>query len=73
LRKKPGLTAMEITLNLFGRRHPYANCVRIECTRLVDAGRLKRHGKGYLPKPFTYYLPRATEAERELKLNPPGI
>jgi len=51
---------MEITLNIFGRRHPYAQIVRYHCRRLVDAGRIKRRGKGRQHKPFTYYLPRAT-------------
>ena len=60
LRKRPGLTAVEITLNLFGRRHPYAGSVRYYCRQLVDEGRLKRRGKGLQGKAFTYYLPRAS-------------
>jgi hypothetical protein len=57
LRKTPGLTAMEITLHIFGCRHPYAQTVRYHCRRLVDAGCIKRRGKGLQRKPFTYYLP----------------
>jgi hypothetical protein len=72
LRKTPGLTAVEIAMNLFGRRYPYVQAVRNHCRQLVDAGRLKRRGEGLQSNPFTYYLPRATEAELELKLNPPG-
>jgi hypothetical protein len=60
VRKNPGLTAVEIAVNLFGRRHPYAGAIRYQCQLLVDAGRLKRRGKGGSPDPFTYYLPRAT-------------
>jgi len=63
LRKKPGLTVAEITLHLFGRRYPYANAVRLQCTRLVDAGRLERRGRGGTRHPITYYLPRATDSD----------
>ena len=60
LRKNPGLTVAAITLHLFGRRYPYTNAVRLQCTRLVDAGRLERRGKGGARHPFTYYLPTST-------------
>jgi len=60
VRENPGLTAMEITLNIFGRRYPHANVVRLQCRLLVDAGRLKRRGKGGPYDPFTHHLPRAT-------------
>ena len=59
VRESPGLTAMEITLNIFGRRYPHANVVRLQCRLLVEAGRLKRRGKGLQGKEFTYYLARA--------------
>jgi hypothetical protein len=59
LRKRSGLTAMEIAVNIFGRRQ-YYRLVRQECRRLVDAGHLVRRGKGGQDDPFTYYLPRAT-------------
>jgi hypothetical protein len=59
LRKKPGLTAMEITLTIFGRRYPHAYLVRYRCRQLVDAGRLERRGKGGQDDPFTYCLPGA--------------
>jgi hypothetical protein len=58
LRQNPGLTAREITVNIFARRHPYNRKVNIECRRLVEAGRLERRGNGRQGDPFTYYLPR---------------
>jgi hypothetical protein len=58
LRKRSGLTAMEIAVNIFGRRQYYRKVYQ-ECRRLVDAGRLVRRGKGRQDDPFTYYLPRA--------------
>jgi hypothetical protein len=59
LRKRPGLTAMEIAVNIFGRRQYYRKVYQ-ECQRLVYAGRLVRRGKGRQDDPFTYCLPRAT-------------
>jgi hypothetical protein len=59
LRKRSGLTAMEIAVNIFGRRQYYRKVYQ-ECRRLVDAGDLERRGKGAQVDPFTYYLPRAT-------------
>jgi hypothetical protein len=58
LRRNPGLTVAEITLNIFGRRNPYKQKVSKECRRLVEAGRLERRGNGRQGDPFTYYLPR---------------
>jgi hypothetical protein len=60
VRKRPGQTALEITVNIFGRRHPHKQRVNEQCLRLVEAGRLERRGKGGSVDPFTYYLPRAT-------------
>jgi hypothetical protein len=51
LRRKPGLTAMEIAVNVFGR-HPYKQRVNHACRGLIDAGRLKRRGKGGPGDPF---------------------
>ena len=31
VRKEPGLTAMEIGVNIFGRRYPYYAKVNLEC------------------------------------------
>jgi hypothetical protein len=59
LRKKSGLTAMEIAVNIFGRRSRY-NAVHRACRDLVDTGHLIKRGKGRQVDPFTYYLPRAT-------------
>jgi hypothetical protein len=59
LRKRSGLTAMEITVNIFGRRSRY-NAVHRTCRGLVDAGHLIKRGEGGQDDPFTYYLPRAT-------------
>ena len=59
VRQHSGLTAMEITLNIFGRRHPYKQSVNGVCRRLVEAGHLERRGKGGPGDPFTYYLPSA--------------
>jgi hypothetical protein len=59
VRKRSGLTAMEIAVNIFGRRQ-YYKPVYQECRRLVEAGRLERRGKGGPVDPFTYYLPRTT-------------
>ena len=64
VRENPGLTAMEIALNRFGRRL-YYRPVYQACRRLVDAGRLKRRGSGVEGNPFTYYLPRATQTNRK--------
>jgi hypothetical protein len=58
LRQNPGLTVMAITVNIFGRRHPYNWKVNDECRRLVEAGRLERRGNGRQGDPFTYYLLR---------------
>ena len=68
--KEPGLTAMEIAVNIFGRRHPYTQRVNHRCRDLVDADRLERRGKGGPRDPFTYHLSRATrlrvrEADRD--------
>jgi hypothetical protein len=59
LRKKSGLTTMEIAVNIFGRRQ-YYRPVYQECRRLVVAGHLERRGGGVQGDPFTYYLPRPT-------------
>jgi hypothetical protein len=58
LRKKPGMTAVKIAVNIFGRRQYYPKVYR-ECRRLVDAGRIERRGKGGQDDPFTYCLPGA--------------
>jgi hypothetical protein len=55
LHKRSGLTAMEIAVNIFGRRQYYRKVYQ-ECRRLVDAGNLERRGKGVQVDPFTYYL-----------------
>jgi hypothetical protein len=57
---RPGLTAMEIAVNIFGRRHPFTQKVKNACRLLVKTGRLERRGKGGQSDPFTYYLPPAT-------------
>ena len=62
LRKRSGLTAMEIAVNIFGRRHPYTSQVNRTCRLLVEAGRLERRGEGRQRKPFTYHLPRRQAA-----------
>jgi hypothetical protein len=59
LRKRSGLTAMEIAVSIFGRRQ-YYKPVYQECRRLVEAGRLLRRGEGGQDDPFTYYLPPST-------------
>jgi hypothetical protein len=46
LRQHAGLTAIDIAVNVFGRRHPYKQRVNHACRRLVDEGRLERRGKG---------------------------
>jgi hypothetical protein len=56
LGENPGLTAIDITINIFGRRYPYKHRVNNECRRLVDAGRLERRGKGGNADPFKYYI-----------------
>jgi hypothetical protein len=56
VRQNSGLTAMEITVQVFGRRHPYKQRVNHECRGLVEAGKLQRCGKGGPGKPFTYFL-----------------
>ena len=56
VRQNSGLTAMEITVKVFGRRHPYKQRVNQVCRRLVDAGYLERRGKGGPGNPFTYHL-----------------
>ena len=60
LRKRPGLTATEIAVNLFGLRYPYYEHVYRECRRLIKAGHLERRGKGGRLDPFTYHLLRAS-------------
>jgi hypothetical protein len=45
VRKRPGLTVTEITMSIFGRRHPYTRQVNYRCRRLVDAGRLERRAR----------------------------
>jgi hypothetical protein len=64
VRQHSGLTAMEITLNIFGRRHPYKQRVNGVCRRLVEAGHLERRRKGGPDNPFTYYLPGKGDPRR---------
>ncbi len=56
VRVNPGLTALEIAVSIFGRRHPFKQRVNQVCRRLVDAGFLDRHGKGGPGDPFTYHI-----------------
>jgi hypothetical protein len=63
LRRRPGLTAIEIAVNIFGRRHPYKQRVNHACRRLIDEGRLERRGKGGPGDPLTYYLSRAKRGD----------
>ena len=54
--RKAGLTATEIAVRVYGRRS-YQQRVNQNCRRLVEAGRLERHGKGGVGDPFTYHPP----------------
>jgi len=67
LRQHSGLSAVEIAVNIFGRRHPYTQRINHACRRLVDAGRLERRGKGGPGDPFTYYLPSVALADPKVK------
>jgi hypothetical protein len=57
VRRKSGLTEMELATLLFGRGQAYQQRVNSTCRRLVAAGQLFRQGKGGLIDPFTYHLP----------------
>jgi hypothetical protein len=54
--RESGLTAVEITIRVYGRR-ANLQTVNKNCRDLVEAGLLKRRGKGRAGHPFTYHLP----------------
>jgi hypothetical protein len=54
--RQSGLTAAEIAVRVYGRRS-HLQKVTQNCRRLVEAGRLERHGKGGPGDPFTYHPP----------------
>jgi hypothetical protein len=54
--RKAGLTAAEIAVRVYGRCS-YQQRINQNCRRLVEAGRLERHGKGGVGDPFTYHPP----------------
>jgi hypothetical protein len=57
VRRKPGLTVIELVRRLHGRA-TYQQQVNSACRRLVAEGRLERQGRGGWGDPFTYYPPR---------------
>jgi len=57
VRRKPGLTQMDLARMLHGRAG-YKQQVNLTCRRLVAEGRLERKGRGGWGDPFTYYPPR---------------
>ena len=57
VRRKPGLTDVELVRRLHGRA-AYQLQVNSTCRRLVAEGRLERQGRGGWGDPFTYYPPR---------------
>ncbi len=71
LRQHSGLTALEIAVNIFGRRHPYQQRVNHACR--FDGGRLERRGKGGPGDPFIYYLPAARwrDARSKIRMRQP--
>jgi hypothetical protein len=60
--REAGLTATEIAVR-YGRRS-YQQKVGQNCRRLVEVGRLERHGKGGQGDPFTYHLPSKRMRQR---------
>ena len=61
--REAGLTATEIAVRVYGRRS-YQQKVGQNCRRLVEAGRLERHGKGGHGDPFTYHPPSKRKRQR---------
>jgi hypothetical protein len=57
VRRKPGLTVVELVRRLHGRT-AYQQQVNSACHRLVAEGRLERKGRGGWGDPFTYYPTR---------------
>jgi hypothetical protein len=58
VRRKPGLTQMDLVRGLHGRA---AQGINSACRRLVAEGRIERQGRGGWGSPFTYY-PRGSNA-----------
>jgi hypothetical protein len=56
VRRKPGLTEIELVRMLHGRG-AYLQQVNSACRRLVAKGRIERQGRGGWGDPFTYYPP----------------
>jgi hypothetical protein len=56
VRRKPGLTEIELARLLHGRA-AYQQGINSACRRLVAEGRLERQGRGGWQHPFTYYPP----------------
>ncbi|MGP8232923.1 MAG: hypothetical protein ACLQL2_09700 [Methylovirgula sp.] len=57
VRRKPGLTEIDLAALIFGRQNAYQQRVNSVCRHLAAEGRLIRKGKGGFADPFTYHLP----------------
>jgi hypothetical protein len=55
--RRSGLTEVELAALLFGRRSGYQQRVNSICRRLVEEGRIVRHGNGGRGDPYNYHLP----------------
>ena len=57
VKRKAGRTEDELAALIFGRDNAYQQRVNAACRKLVEEGKVVRHGKGGFYDPFTYHLP----------------
>ena len=55
IKARPGLTARELSEEMFGSEEGYQQRVNPNCKLLVDDGVVERRGKGGSPDPFRYF------------------
>lgn len=55
IRARPGLTATELSEELFGSKEGYQQRVNQDCNLLLDDGVVERRGEGGRSDPFRYF------------------
>lgn len=56
IHRKEGQTEEELAARIFGRENAYQQRVNSTCRRLIEEGKIVRHGEGGQVNPFTYHL-----------------